>query len=235
MNGEADVKIGEKTAEDYGAVFAEIPPKNAVFGRVLLEMLQEKGVSLNFSSTAFFIMGKKNYLYYILHQKDIPAPKTVSVATEKAARNIEKELKGPLIARRLENLEETEKKKLETVEQIQGFAEGSEYDEDIVLFHEYDDGDKYRCLVAGDQIISARDSSEGWKFQEDNMKYSNLSDSQEEIVKKTAEAIGTPTAEVFLRGEKVFDVNPNPDLELFSDIAGTKVYESVAEALKNEV
>ncbi len=234
MEGEVDVKIEDKVAGDYDAVFAEIPSKNAVFGRVLLEMFQEKNVSTNFSSTAFFIMAKKNYLYYILHQKDIPAPKTVSVATEKAARNIEKELKGPLIARRLENLEESEKKKLETVEQIQGFAEGSEYEEDIILFHEYSDGDKYRCLVAGDQIISAQDSSEDWKFQEDNLKYSNLSDSQEEIVKRTAEAIGTPTAEVFLRGEKVFDVNPNPDLELFSNVAGTNVYESVAEALKQE-
>ena len=147
IDGKQDVKIGGESVTEYDAAYVEIPPKNAVFGRVALEMMQEKGVKTNHTSTGFFIASKKNYLYYVLHEKDIPAPKTVVIATDKASRNIEKELRGPLIARRLENLEESEAKKLDTVQEISEFAEGSEYEEDILLFHEYNKGDKYRCLI----------------------------------------------------------------------------------------
>ncbi len=234
VDGETDVKVGEKSIEEYDACFAEIPSKNAVFGRVMLEMIEEKNVRPSQYSTAFYIMAKKNYLYYILHEKDIPAPKTATIATEKAARNIEKELETPVIARKLEELEETERKKLETEEEIYGFAEGSEYEEDILILQEYSEKEKYKCLIIGEQVISLKDSSEGWKIQEDNLKYSNLSDTQKEIVKQTAKKIGTSFTEIHLRGEQVYDINPNPDIELFEQNAGRNVYEAVAEILKEE-
>ena len=183
MDGKKDVKITGESIEDYDAAYIEVAPKNAVFGRVALEMIVEKGVRTNHTSTGFFIAAKKNYLYYVLHEKNIPAPKTVVVATDKASRNIEKELRGPLIARKLESLEESETKKLDTVQDITEFAAGPEYDEDILLFHEYNSGDKYRCLVAGDQLISLKDRSEGWRFDEDSLSYSNISDIQREVIK----------------------------------------------------
>lgn len=234
IDGQQDVKISGESVEEYDAAYIEIPPKNAVFGRVALEMIREKGVKTNHTSTGFFIASKKNYLYYVLHEKNIPAPKTVVIATDKASRNIEKELRGPLIARRLENLEESEAKKLGTVQEISEFAEGSEYEEDILLFHEYNKGDKYRCLVAGDQIISLKDRSEGWKFEEDSLSYSNISDEQREVVNKTKKALGTPVVEVKLRGNEVYDLEPNPDLELFTDVSGKNAFESAAEALKRD-
>lgn len=235
VDGVGNVMVGDKPISEYDAVFADIPEKNAVFGRVLLEMIQDQNVAVNYPSTAFFIMAKKNYLYYVLHEKDIPAPKTVSVATEKAARNTQNYLKGPLIARRLEDLEETEAKKLDTVEEIQGFAEGSEYEEDILLFHEFNKGDKYRCLVVGDRIVSVKDDSEGWKFTKDNLNYSNISDTQEEIVRSATKKIGTRYAEILLRGEEVFDINPNPDLKMFTDVGGKNAHEEVADVLKEEI
>lgn len=234
VKGETDIKVGDNSIEDYDACFAEIPSKNAVFGRVMLEMIEEKNVSANQYSTAFYIMAKKNYLYYILHEKDIPAPKTAVIPTEKAARNIEKELETPVIARNLEELEETERKKLETEEEIHGFAEGSEYEEDVLIFQEYNEEEKYQCLVIGDQVISLKDSSEQWKIDEDSLKYSNLSDTQKEIVKQTAKKIGISFAEIHLRGEKVYDINPNPNIDLFEQNAGRNVYEAVAEILKEE-
>lgn len=230
---EPDVKVAGKSIEEYDAVYAEIPEKNAVFGRVLLEMIEEKGIPTNYTSTGFFIMAKKNYLYYTLHQKDIQAPKTVVVATEKAARNTEKELKGPLIGRRLENLQETETQKLDEVNQIQSFTEGAEYEEDIILFHEYNKEDKYKCLVAGDTIISAKDDSDGWQFSNESLKYSNISDTQTERVKQTVKRIGTPIAEVLLRGDEVYDVNPNPDLQKYTKVSGKDAFEAVAETIKN--
>ncbi len=234
MEGKKDVKITGESIEEYDAAYIEVAPKNAVFGRVALEMIVEKGVRTNHTSTGFFIAAKKNYLYYVLHEKNIPAPKTVVIATDKASRNIEKELRGPLIARKLESLEESETKKLDTVQDITEFAEGSEYDEDILLFHEYNSGDKYRCLVAEDQIISLKDRSEGWRFDEDSLSYSNISDRQREVIKKSSKALGTPVIEVKMRGEEIYDINPNPDLKLFTDVSGKNAFEAAAEALRSD-
>jgi len=234
VNGEKNVKISGEPVEEYDAAYIEVAPKNSVFGRVAFEMIREKGVKTNHTSTGFFIASKKNYLYYVLHEKKIPAPKTVVVATDKASRNIEKELRGPLIARRLEELEESETKKLETVQEITEFAEGSEYEKDVLLFHEYNSGDKYRCLVAGNQIISLKDRSEGWRFDEDSLSYSNISDEQREVVQKSAKALGTPVIEVKLRGSEVYDIEPNPNLELFKDVSGKNAFEAATEALTRD-
>lgn len=234
IDGKKDVKIDGESVENFEHAYIEISPKNAVFGRVAFEMISEKGVNTNHTSTGFFIASKKNYLYHVLHEKNIPAPKTASIATEKASRNIERELRGPLIAKRLEELEESESKKLDTVEQIGEFAAGSEYEEDILLFHEYNSGDKYRCLIAGNQIISLKDSSEGWKFDNENLNYSNISDRQQEVVRRASKALGTPVLEVKLRGEEVFDLNPNPNLKLYTDVSGKNAFEAVAEVLRDE-
>lgn len=234
IDGEQNVKVDGESVENFDYAYIEISPKNAVFGRVAFEMISEKGVKTNHTATGFFIASKKNYLYHVLHEKNIPAPKTASIASEKASRNIERELRGPLIARRLEELEESESKKLDTVEQIGEFAQGSEYEEDILLFHEYNSGGKYRCLIAGNQIISLKDGSEGWKFDEENLTYSNISDRQQEIVKNASKALGTPVIEVILRGEEVFDLNPNPDLKLYTEVSGKNAFEAVADTLKEE-
>lgn len=232
--GKGDIKIGENYLADYDAIYAEIPAENAVFGRVMLEMAEERDIKVNYPSTGFFIMSKKNYLYYILHEKNIPAPKTVVVASEKAGRNIERELEPPVIGRHIEDYAETETKKLEDGEAIQGFIEGVEYEEDVLLFHEVKEGDKYRCLVAGDQIISVKEGDDGWNFSSENLKYSNISDTQKEVVQKTVEKIGTDVAEILLIGEHVYDVNPNPDLEMYRDVSGKNSYEIVAQTLKDE-
>lgn len=197
-------------------------------------MIEEKNVRVNYPSTAFFTMSKKNYLYYVLHQKNVPAPKTVVIASEKAARNIEKNLELPILAKKIEEMEQTEENKLETQEEIGNFVDGVEYEEDVIVLHEYIEGDKYKCLVIEDEVISLKDDSDGWKFDENSLKYSNPSENKIEIVKKAARNIGAPIAEVVLRGEKVYDVNPNPDLEMYTNQAGKDMYETAAKALKGE-
>lgn len=235
IKGKKDLKLGEKSIGEYDALYAELPESNAVFGRVMLEMVEEANVAVNYPSTAFFIMAKKNYLYYILHEQNIPAPKTVVVASEKAGRNIEREVEPPVIGRHIEDYQETETKKLEDEEDIQGFIEGVEYEEDVLLFHEIREGEKYHCLVAGDQIISVKEGDDSWEFTEENLKYSNISDTQKEIVQKTVSKIGTDIAEILLVGENVYDVNPNPDLEMYRDVSGKSSFEAVAETIKQQV
>lgn len=234
INGETDVKTNGNSITDYDAVFIEIPPKNAVFGRVLLEIINESRLNCNLNSTSYFLMAKKNYLYYILHEKDIPAPRTVTAATEKAARNIMKELESPLVGRKLEEMEETETKLLGDNEEIKGFAEGSEYEEDILIFHEYNDGEKLRILVIDDKKVALKDDSDTWRFSKESLNYVNISDTQKEIVEKINRKIGAPVFEVCLRGNQVFDLNPNPDLEMFRENAGEDVFEAVTEILSEE-
>ncbi|QGA80671.1 ATP-grasp domain-containing protein [Candidatus Nanohalobium constans] len=229
-----DVKVDGETVDKYDAVYAEIPSKNAVFGRVLLEMIEEKGIPVNISSTSFFTAAKKNYLYHVLTQKNIECPKTVSIASEKAARGIERHIKGPVTARRFEELEEVESKKLDTVESIQGFTEGVEYGEEFILFQEYSSGDKYYCLVLGDKVISLKDNTEDWKFSKDKLKYSNISNDKKEIVQGAANALGADIIEVKLRGQEVVDMNPQPDLQMYERKAGQDVHQNVSQVLKGE-
>ncbi|MFB6199252.1 MAG: RimK family alpha-L-glutamate ligase [Candidatus Nanohaloarchaea archaeon] len=232
LDGETRVSLPEETVKKFDAAFVDIPKTNAVFGRVLLELLEEENLGLNQSSTAFFTAAKKNYLSYILKQKNIPSPDTAVIATEKASRNIEKQLSGPLIAKRYEELQESEKKRLDTVEEIQGFAEGSEYEEDILIFQEFDSGKKIKCLVLNDRVVSLQDNSEEWNFKKDSLQYTNISEDKKKIALDAANALGAPIVEITLRGEKVFDMEPFPDLELYQELSGKTVYQKVAEILK---
>mgnify|MGYP000299941782 CR=1 FL=1 len=230
----ANVKVKGKPVEGFDAVYTEIPQNNAIFGRVLLEIIEEKGLKTNYPSTAFFIMSKKNYLYHVLHEKKVPSVKTAVIASEKASRNIESELKGPLIARRFDEDLENERTKLSTVEEINEFADGIDHGNKFVVFHELNRGDKYRCLVCGDSCISLMDNSDDWDFSKDNLQYHSISKDQKEIVMKARKAIGTPVAEVLLRDGKVEDVNPNPDLEMYKEISGKNAYKDVVEAIKGD-
>jgi len=94
------------------------------------------------------------------------------------------------------------------------------------------EGDKYKVFYGGGDLISLRDKTDGWKISEENLHYSSLSTDIEEEVIKTVKGIGTPFAEVEIRGGKVVGVNPNPNLELYTDISGKNTYESVAEIFK---
>jgi glutathione synthase/RimK-type ligase-like ATP-grasp enzyme len=233
-NGKQDVKVGGESIDKYDAVYTKIPHKNAVFGRVLLEMIEDTGIGTNISSTAFFTASKKNYLYYILQQKDVATPKTISIASEKATRGIEKHIKGPVVARRFEELEEVESKKLGTVEAMHGFAEGVEYEDQFILFHEFSSGEKIRCLKIGDKIISLSEDSDSWKFNGENLKYSNISNDREELVREAAAALGADIVEVKLRGDEVFDIEPNPDFSVYENKSGQDLYGKMVEVLEGD-
>jgi hypothetical protein len=177
-------------------------------------------------------MAKKNYLAYVLHQKNVAAPKTGVVASEAAARNIERQLGGPLLARRFDDLVENERKLIREVEDIEAFVSGPEYDETFIVFHEYTHGDMYRSLRIKDDIISLKDDSDGLWPDTDNLNYSNLPEEQEDRVIKAARAIGAPIAEVITIDGKVFDVEPNPDLSMYTDLSGKDAYRRVADVIR---
>ncbi len=229
-----DVKFEGKSISEFDGVYAEIPEKNAVFGRVLLEMIEEKGLKTNVSSTGFFIMAKKNYLHHVLNEKEIETPKSAVIASEKSVRNIGQHLETPMIGRKFENRKETEINLLEDQEEVEEFVEGTEYGEDVIVLSEYNEGEKYRFLVTGDNIISLKDKSDGWKITKDNLQYSNVGNGLEELVLTTKRSIGTSVAEILVNSGKVVDVNPNPDLEMYTEISGKNAFEQVKKAMVDQ-
>ncbi len=234
IDGAVDVRLNGRPVTDFDAAFLEITPRNAVFGRVLLEVLEEHNMNLNYPSTAFFTMAKKNYLYYVLHQKNVSAPKTAAISSEQAARNIEREMNAPLIARRFKNLKENDRKIVEKAGEIQDFARGLEHGDSFILFHQYLSGDKYRCLVTGDEVIALADETDGFEVGKNNLKYTNLPEDIRQTAKQAVNAIGAPIAEVLVIGHHVYDVNPNPPLEQYRDISGKNAYRRVADILRGE-
>ncbi|PSG99624.1 MAG: hypothetical protein BRC28_03725 [Nanohaloarchaea archaeon SW_4_43_9] len=224
VDGKARLRIEDEPIENFDAVFTHIPAKNAVFGRVLLETIEEKEIPVDNYSTAYFTAAKKNYLYYILNKRGIESPATISVAAEKAVRNIDKHLEFPIIGRKLEDLEETEKNFYQTLIAPIKFSalelKKTRY--------------WYRCLFIEGEVISLKEGSKGWDFTGKNLKYSNLDNSQKELVRETCESIGLKITEVLIRGNKIYDINPNPDLELYSEKAGKNAFSAVAKTLKED-
>jgi glutathione synthase/RimK-type ligase-like ATP-grasp enzyme len=234
IKGHSNVIVGDTSITSYDAAFLQIPSSQAVFGRVLLEIMEEQQIAVNYPSTAFFTMAKKNYLYYVLHQKNVNAPKTVVTATEKSSRNIQRQLKGPLIGRRFDNIKESETELLQTVEEIEDFTDGVEYEDSLLIFHEYAKGDKYRCLVIGDQVISLADETDGSWVATEGLQYSSLAADTKKEVKRAANSIGAPLAEVLVIDGKVYDVNPRPDLDMYTDISGKNAYKMVSDVLRGD-
>lgn len=234
IDGHTDVKLGDHSIGEYDYGFMQIPAENCVFGRVLLEMIEEKGLELNYPSTGFYIVSKKNYLYNVLHEKNVDSPKTVVISSEKAARNLEKELELPVIGKRFDNFKQAEMKKIEEHDEIQGFVEGEEYGESLFVFQEHHEGEKYRCMVAGETVISLKDKTDDWKIRKDNLHYSSMSQDLEDKVISTTKKIGIPVCEVLVQNKQIVDIKPNPDLERYTDISGKNAYQAVAEVLKED-
>lgn len=234
IDGKTNVRLNGHSISDYDVAFLHLPSRNPVFGRVLLEMIEEKGVQPVYPSIGFYIMAKKNYLYYVLNQKNVDTPNTVIIASKKATRNIDRELDYPMIARKYEDMSLSETKKIDNHDQIEEFVEGTEYGEDILIFQEYHEGDKYKCFYADNQIISLKDKTEGWRVRDENLQYSTLPSDLKEQVRKAMNGIGTDYGEIILQGEKIIDINPNPDPELYTDISGKNAFEMIANVLKPE-
>lgn len=234
VDGDSNARMNGTTVRDYDAAFLEIPLQNPVFGRVLMEMVEESGLNLNYASTAFFIMAKKNYLSYVLHQKSVESPKNVCAASPKASRNVGKYLEFPIVARRFDDLRESESTLLESQEELDEFTEGIEYGDDLVIFRERVKGDKYRVFYCDDSIVSLEDRTDGWKHSREKLHYSNISNELSEEVKRCMRAIGTDYGEALVKGGSVVDVNPNPDLETYREVSGKDVVEATEEMLKGE-
>lgn len=228
IDGESDVRV-DADIEGCEAAFLKLPEKNPIFGRVLLEIIEEKGIKTQNPALGFYITAKKNYLYYVLEQKDVPMPDTVIAASEKSAKNIERYIKTPLIAKRYKDNQLAESAKLEDGEEVKEFAEGTSYGEDIVIFQEEVEGEKYKVFYAAGNLISLKDKTDDWRVSDEKLQYSNLSNELEETVESTMKSIGTEYGEVIIKGGKVVDVRPNPEPEIYANKSGKDAFKYIRE------
>jgi len=225
------VMAGDIDVAGFDAAYIEIPLGSAVFGRVLFESLQDINVSTNHSSAGFFAAAKKNYMFYVLRDADVSAPSTVVASNARSARGLDKHLDFPVVARRLRGTKPVEMTALQSPDEVEGFAEGADEDS-VLLFSGLEKGDKYRFLVAGDTVVSLTDTSNGWRFDDTCLKYSNPGSDIEELARSAVRAIGTSVADVSVRAGEVVDIDPNPDIDLYSDAANRDAFEAVSEAVK---
>lgn len=217
----------------FDAAFLQLPVGNPVYGRVVLEMLEEEGVTTINPSLAFYVMAKKNYLQFILQNRGIPSPDTVVAASENAAKNATRHLEKPLVAKRYRENEVTESKIIESEgESVEEFAEGTEYGSELVLFQQKVEGEKYRAFYASGNKIPLKDPSESWEFSREKLQYSSMPSDVSEKVDRVMESIGARYGEVVLRGKKVVDLRPNPDPELYQRKSGKSAFGYIREVFE---
>ncbi len=231
IDGESKLDINGYSYEEFDSIYARIPSTNPIFGRILLQTLETTGNKMNYSSTGFFLTAKKNYLAYNLEELGVPHPNTVVVAAEKAGRNATSHVETPVIAERRSNYSLTEKRRIEDPEEVENFIKGTQYDDTVVILKEDLEGSLYRSFVAGDNIISLEAENPESSLDEAEFKYSEIPDDLEDTVKGASSKIGINVCEVVTRGDRVFDVNPNPDLNFYKEKSGKDSYRMVREVL----
>lgn len=227
--------IGEKELESFDSVYVQIKPEASIFARVALECIHNSGVRSNLDDSSFFIMAKKNYLFKVLDEKEVPIPPTLAVSTEKGLTEVEKNLSFPVVARMYEGFKRVDIEKIYDLEGLKSFAEHSTHGKSIILVQEFLEGEVYDSLFIDGEIVSLKLDSGPWDSKGSvGRQYHSLSSDQREIVKKTADSIGTPICRVRLIDDKVVQVESNPMLDRFAEESGKNVYGKVASFLKGD-
>ncbi len=228
-NGE-DVRIGGEKVDDYDALYLQPKPQTAIFSRVFLEVLLEKNITTNVDAASFFILAKKNYLFQVLEEKDIPIPATAIVSTEKGISGIAEHIDYPLVGKKFEGFVRRDMNMLEEEDELRSFVEHMDHGDHVLILQEFIEGDVYDCLYVDGDIVSLSLSGDSWRVRSGEAKESYLTISSElkEIVEQTAHSIGADICRVRLVDGKVTEAYLNPDLERFTEVSGKNMYEKVA-------
>ncbi len=233
VNGETEVLVNGESIENWDALYLQPEPKAVGFSRVLMEALSLKDIECNMN-TSMFIPEKKPYLLQVLSERKIPTPSQTSISTEKGLTEIEKDLEFPVIAKKYSNLNLEETKIFEEFDELKKFSENTEHGENFILIQEYSEEDIFDILYIDGDIISLKLEEEPWNSDDVSGKYHSLSDEQKKIVEDAVSAIGLKICRVRLKGQKVIDIENDPQLERFRDESGKNVYGRVASMLKGD-
>lgn len=228
----ARLTIDGVEAKQFDAVFLKPEPKAAIYGRVLLELLQERHIPCNVDASSFFIMTKKHYLLEVLEEHGVPLPPTVALSTEKGLTKAEEELDFPLMAKMYDGFQRVDITKIEDVGELKTFAEHAEHGKNVVIAQEFLEGDVYDALYMDGDIVSTEVEG-GWKTDTENRSYTyhSLSSDQQDVVQRAAEAIGTALCRVKLVDQTVIQMESDLRLPQFREVSGKDVYGHIADVL----
>ena len=228
-----EVKTSEGNISEFDAARVKIPSSNAVFGRVLLDTIQDLNVPTNHSANGFFTMSKDNYLAYVLNQKDVPSPNMVVCYSEKSSRNLSNHLDYPVVAKRIVSNKTESTKILTGDEDAQEFAsEGGK--DTLSMFYELNRGKKYRLLLTSEFEATIEEKGQEQVFTGEDLQYSTAPKQVQETARKAKRAVGAKICEVKIRNGEVTDMKPNPDLEEFRDVTGKDSHKAVCRELKEQ-
>lgn len=235
LQNEEKVLVKGGPAENYDGLFLIPEPGLVIYGRAMLEKL-ERELKTNLDSTSSYILLKKQYLYKVLNERNVPVPKTVVIGSQKSVSGI-KNLNYPVVGRMYEGFEDREKEVLHNKDEVLNFAEPIEYGEEVAVLQEFIEGEVFDCLVIGDEVVGLKLSNGGkWSLPagEGKEKYYKVSSEVRNLVVKARKAVGPKVCRVKVVGDKVVNLSPDPCLERFEKASGKNTYEKVANLLQGE-
>lgn len=231
----AQATIDGTAVEEFDAVFLKPEPKAAIYGRIFLELLQERHIPCNVDASAFFIMTKKHYLLEVLEEHNVLHPPAVVISTEKGVTKAEEELDFPLMGKMYDGFQRVDITRIEDASDLKAFAEHAEHGTNIVVAQEFLNGDVYDALYLDGDIVSVEVDG-GWKTPQENRSftYHSLSSDQQDVVRKAAEAIGTRMCRVKLVEDTVIQMESNLRLPQFREVSGKDVYGKTVDILTGD-
>ncbi len=229
-----EVRVEGREIEEFDTVFLNPDPKAAIYARVFLESLQGRELRTSMDASTFFIMAKKHYLFKVLSERNVNIPTTLAVSNSQGVGGV-KELEFPAVAKLYEGFELSNVEKVEDIDGLSSVAGRAEHGENFVLVQETVEGEMYESLYIDGEVVSLKVEGDRWSMGNDtSMKYHSLGSEKEDIVKDAAESIGTGLCRVRLKGDRIVDVDPDPELDMFQELSGKNVYGKVAEFLKGD-
>jgi glutathione synthase/RimK-type ligase-like ATP-grasp enzyme len=238
VNSRTSLEIDGRPIEEWDAVYIQSEPKAFNYSRVLLETISRKEINCNLNPSSIFILGKKPYLFTVLADKGVSIPKQVSISTEKGLTEMQKDLNFPVVGKEFSSLEMAEVKVFEEFSSLKSFAELSEHGKDYLMIRElHEEEPVFDVLYIDGHMISLKLEDKPWEketYDSIARKYHSISGDQKDLVRHAVESVGTEICKVRLQGDKILDVQNNPELEEFKKKSGKNVYGRIADLLKGD-
>jgi len=219
--------------EQFDSLLVYSKAELAIFTKVLLESLTGSDVATNIGPAAFYILAKKQWMFKVLKERGVPIPKTGTTSL-KGIGGIDREFDYPLVGKRYINFQLDEIRKLVSEEEAKSFATGADYSKSVIIFHELLQGETFETLVTGEDVVgSIKMEGDLWDLESTEKYYSPPQELQD-IVLNAAQSIGADVCSVRTVDNKVYDINPLPDLEWFKEITGKNPYKNIAKLFKSQ-
>jgi ribosomal protein S6--L-glutamate ligase len=246
IDDKLDAVLGKKSLKDYDYILPRIDSKRAAIGYPIVRFLDSLGVKKPYSSETVLMAHNKFLTLQRLVENGIKVPKTYLTGSKKSAMELVKKEKLPIILKLLSGFGgqgvifmESREAALTAIDTLRTLKQE-------VCLEEYiqNPGEDYRGIVAGEEIIASykRIASEGEKranlYAGGKAKAFKLGGDMEEIVLKSAEAIGSKICAVdMIRGKEtyVIEVNINPGIKGIEKATNINVAQRMIDFVHSEL